>query len=73
MSKDKGLVLDINPNDYDVVVCIDGRTGRLFEYGKETTDYVKSIKLSHEAGSRAELTVTRAVVPKEVKEHIEGQ
>lgn len=62
----------INPNDYDVVICVDGKAGRLFEYGKETTRYLRKVELSHEAGSRAELTVTRHVASKEVIEHIEN-
>lgn len=63
----------INPKDYDVVICVDGNTGRLFEYGKETTRYVKKVELSHEAGSKAELTVKRQVVRKEVKEYIDNE
>lgn len=63
----------INPNDYDVVICVDGRTGRLFEYGKETTRYIKKVELSHEAGNMAELTVKRHVISKEVKEHMDNE
>lgn len=63
----------INPNDYDVVICVDGRGGRLFEYGKETTRYVKKIELTHESGERAELTVKRHVVSREVKNHLENE
>lgn len=63
----------INPCDYDVVICVDGKGGRLFEYGKETTQYVKRIELTHEAGKRAELTVKRHVVGREVKNHLENE
>lgn len=63
----------INPKDYDVVICVDGITGRLFEYGKETSRYVKKVELSHEAGSKVELTVTRHVARKEVKEYIDNE
>ncbi|GGB26780.1 hypothetical protein GCM10011409_00110 [Lentibacillus populi] len=76
MSKQKdGLLLEklINPKDYDVVICVDGQTGRLFEYGKETTKYVKKIELSHEAGKRAELTVKRHVASKDVIEYLENE
>lgn len=63
----------INPNDYDVVICVDGQTGRLFEYGKETTKYLKKVELSHEAGNCAELTVKRHVASKDVMEHLENE
>lgn len=62
----------INPNDYDVVICVKGNGGRLFEYGEETTEYLQEVKLSHEAGSRAELTVKRHVVSKDVKDFNAG-
>lgn len=63
----------INPDDYDVVICVDGRTGRLFEYGKETTKYLNKVELSHEAGYRAELTVKRHVASRDVKEFIDNE
>lgn len=63
----------IDPDEYEVVVCINGRGGRLFEYGKETTAYVQKIGLTHEAGSRAELTVKRHVVSKDVMEHLDSE
>lgn len=52
----------IDPNEYDAVICIKGRHGRLYENGQDTTAYVKKIELSHEAGSLADLAVTRHVV-----------
>lgn len=51
----------IDPKDFDVVVCVKGKAGRLFEDGEDTTKYVKKVELSHEAGERAELTVKRHV------------
>lgn len=63
----------INPNDYDVVICVKGNAGRLFEYGKDTTAYVNKVELSHEAGSKAELTVKRHVVSKDVIEHLDTE
>lgn len=63
----------INPDDYDVVICVDGRVGRLFEHGKDTTSYVNKIELSHEAGSRAKLTVNRSVFSKDVVKRLENE
>lgn len=59
----------INPDDYDVVICVSGNFGKLFEYGKETTKFVKKVELSHEAGSRAVLTVGRIIASKESIEY----
>lgn len=63
----------INPNDYDVVFCVDGQKGRLFEYGEDTTGFVKEVRLSLVAGSRAELTVRRGVASKDVIERLENE
>lgn len=62
----------INPEEYDVVICIAERAGRLFEFGKETTSYVKKIELSHEAGCYAELTVKRHIKSMESLKTQEG-
>lgn len=51
----------IDPNDYALVICLDGKSGRLFENGKDTTRYVMAIDLSYEAGDYPELTVMRKV------------
>lgn len=56
----------INVEDYELVICVDGKTGRLFEYGKDTTAYVRGVELKHEAGCLAELTVRRFVQAKEI-------
>jgi hypothetical protein len=57
----------INPEEYDVVICISGRVGRLFEYGNETTSNVKEIELLHGAGRYAELTVKRHIREKRME------
>lgn len=51
----------IDVGDYDTVICIKGKSGRLYESGKDTSKFVKKIELTHEAGCYAELTIKRHV------------
>lgn len=58
----------INVEDYDIVICVKGPTGRLFEKGQDTSKFVKDLHLFHGAGEYAELTVTRTIHPEQTNE-----